>query len=141
MIVLDSNVISGLMHRPEAELIHWLDAQPTESLCTTSVCIYEIEYGLQCLPAGRRREGLQAEFRRAIDSELTGRILDFDTKAAVQSAKISAQLRQMGRPIDVRDAMIAGIALACGARLATRNTKHFENTGLQLINPWQPLAS
>lgn len=138
MIVLDSNVISGLMRQPEAELILWLDAQPLASLWTTSACIYEIEYGLHCLPSGRRRDGLRTEFRRAIEHDLNGRVLDFDSDAAAHSAAISAQLRKIGRPIDVRDAMIAGIARSRQATLTTRNTKHFAQTGLQLVNPWRP---
>jgi predicted nucleic acid-binding protein len=32
--------------------------------------------------------------------------------------------------------MIAGIALAQHARLATRNTVHFDDTAIPLLNPW-----
>jgi predicted nucleic acid-binding protein len=42
----------------------------------------------------------------------------------------------MGRPIDEMDALIAAIALANGATLATRNPRDFENCGVTLINPW-----
>ena len=33
--------------------------------------------------------------------------------------------------------MIAAIALACDATLATRNVKDFEHTGVKLFNPWE----
>jgi predicted nucleic acid-binding protein len=33
--------------------------------------------------------------------------------------------------------MIAGIALARRAALATRNAKHFDDAGLDLVNPWE----
>jgi len=39
--------------------------------------------------------------------------------------------------MSVPDAAIAGIALANRCALATRNTKGFATTGLELINPWQ----
>jgi len=68
---------------------------------------------------------LQSDFEQAIRNELEGRILDFDTDAARHAASISAQLRSIGRPIDVRDAMIAGIVSSRQATLATRNVKHF----------------
>lgn len=35
------------------------------------------------------------------------------------------------------DGMIAAIARINGGRLATRNLKDFETTGLELISPWQ----
>jgi len=41
-----------------------------------------------------------------------------------------------GNPISQFDAMIASIVRAKGARLATRNTKDFKNTGITVINPW-----
>ncbi len=43
-----------------------------------------------------------------------------------------------GRCVDLRDTLIAGIALAHGARLATRNVRHFSDTTISLINPFPP---
>lgn len=43
----------------------------------------------------------------------------------------------MGRPIEITDIQIAGIVTTRNAVLATRNIKHFENTGIDLINPWE----
>jgi hypothetical protein len=136
MIVLDSNVISALMSSPAPSVILWLDAQPPQSLWTTSICVYEIEYGLHSLPKGKRKKGLQEDFERALQVELQGRILDFDAEAARAAGLISADLRRAGRPIDVRDAMIAGIVSLRRATLATRNTKHFQDTQVSLVNPW-----
>jgi predicted nucleic acid-binding protein len=36
----------------------------------------------------------------------------------------------------VRDVQIAGIVAAHRATLATRNTRHFENVGVELVDPW-----
>jgi toxin FitB len=38
--------------------------------------------------------------------------------------------------VEIRDAQIAGIATSRRAKLATRITRHFEGTGVGLINPW-----
>ena len=35
--------------------------------------------------------------------------------------------------------MIAAICLEVGATLATRNTKDFTDTGVQVVDPWTPL--
>lgn len=40
--------------------------------------------------------------------------------------------------MDLRDTLIAAIALANGARLATRNVRHFSDTTISLINPFPP---
>ena len=37
----------------------------------------------------------------------------------------------------MRDTMIAGIAVATHAQLATRNVKHFEDIAKRVVNPWE----
>jgi len=65
------------------------------------------------------------------------RVLDFDFAAAQEAALISADLRAKGRPAEIRDVQIAGVVAARRATLATRNTKHFFDTGIPLFNPWE----
>ena len=56
MIILDTNVLSGLMRStPDPLVVRWLDDQPAPSLWTTAVTLFEVRYGLLSLPAGRRR--------------------------------------------------------------------------------------
>jgi len=43
--------------------------------------------------------------------------------------------QKKGRPGDLRDTMIAGIALAHHATLATRNTAYFEDVSITIVNP------
>ena len=43
--------------------------------------------------------------------------------------------------VDLRDTLIAGIALANQAQLATRNLRHFNDTSLRLINPFPATSS
>ena len=57
--------------------------------------------------------------------------------AAAQEAGDLMSLRhKRGRPGELRDTMIAGIALATHATLATRNTAHFEDLSVLVVNPW-----
>lgn len=105
-----------------------------QSLWTTNVCVYEIEFGIRSLPRGKQRNGLQTDFEGALQEDPGNPILDF-AAAAHQVASISVKLRQAGRSIDIRDAMIAGIVASRNARLATRNTKHFAATDIPLSNP------
>ena len=137
MIVLDTNVISVFM-KPEADaqVASWLDTQPRESLWTTAVTVFEIRQGLEILALSRRRQSLEDAFARALDEAFVGRVLPFDESAAQAAGRIGAARRKVGRPVEVRDLQIAGIAIARKAAIATRNIRHFESLGIELINPW-----
>lgn len=137
MIVLDTNVLSELMRpRPEPTVTSWLEAQPTTSLFVTAVTQAEILYGLALLPRGRRRDDLLAAARSLFDEEFAGRILPFDSDAAVAYSIIVADRRAAGRPISQFDAQIAAIVRSRGGTLATRNTADFIDCGIELNDPW-----
>ena len=138
MIVLDTNVLSALMRKaPDPAVVAWLDRQPAESVWITSITLYEARLGLALLPAGRRRRALEGAFERLLADDLENRVLDFDTAAAGESAKLAAKRQMAGRSVDMRDTQIAGIALARHATLATRNVRHFENLDVPVVNPWR----
>ena len=137
MIILDTNVLSALMRRiPDKDVIAWLDMQPRASIWTTSVTILEVRFGLQTMPAGKRRAALMGAFETVLADMIGQRIAPFDTAAAQQAGDLMAVRYQRGRPGELRDTMIAGIVLACHATLATRNTSHFEDLSVPVINPW-----
>ncbi|MGH9693407.1 MAG: type II toxin-antitoxin system VapC family toxin, partial [Bryobacteraceae bacterium] len=96
----------------------------------------EIRYGLQILPPGKRRSTLMQAFETALTDKIVERIAPFDVVAARYSAELMARRHSKGRPVDLRDTMIAGIALACHATLATRNTAHFGDLSVPVVNPW-----
>ena len=137
MIVLDTNVLSALMReRRERVVVEWLDRQPTESLWTTAITLFEVRYGIRSLPAGKRRTALQGGFEAMVSGDLGGRVLEFDDAAATAAAEIAARHRSDGRPVDMRDVQIAGIVAARRGTLATRNRRHFADTGVELVDPW-----
>ena len=137
MILLDTNVVSALM-RPEPDplVIAWLDSQPSESIWTTSITVFEVRFGLEILATGRRRTMLEEAFAKAVAEDFEDRVVPFDEAAAQSAARIAAERRRLGRSMDMRDVQIAGIAEVRRAALATRNVRHFEELGLVLINPW-----
>jgi predicted nucleic acid-binding protein len=138
MIIVDSNVISALMlATPDPVVLSWFDRQPTTSIWTTSITIFEIRFGLEIMPAGRRRSNLQAQFERVIDEDLEQRVLAFDPAAAKEAATLMANRQRTGRVGDLRDTMIASIALTHRATLATRNVRHFQDLSVPVVDPWQ----
>jgi predicted nucleic acid-binding protein len=138
MIVLDTNVLSALMHQiPDPIVVAWLDQQPRISIWTTSVTVLEIRFGLQIMPTGKRRSFLVQAFDAFLE-KIGQRVVSFDGAAAQQASDLMASCHKKGRPGDLRDTMIAGIVLAHHATLATRNTSHFEDISVPVINPWIP---
>ena len=138
MIILDTNVLSALMRtRPDAEVAAWLDQQPAESVWITAVTVFEARFGIALLAPGRRRQEIEKAFTKMLSQDLEGRVLDFDQASAERAATLAAVRQRSGRPVDFRDTQIAGIALARHGTLATRNTKHFEDLSVTVINPWE----
>jgi len=137
MMILDTNVLSALMHEePDAQVVAWLDLQLEGSVWVTSITVFEIRFGLALLAEGRRRRRMVNAFESLLEDDLEQRILDFDQAAANEAAALAARRRQEGRGVDIRDTQIAGIALAHRAALATRNLRHFSDLDVEVIDPW-----
>ena len=140
MIILDSNVVSELMRpRPEREVIAWLDRQPRSSIWTTSVTVFEIRFGLQIMPGGRRRDLYTQGFHNLLEG-IENRVAPFDIEAAQHASDLMASRKIRGRPRESRDTMIAGIVLAHHAILATRNIRDFDDISATLVDPWNATA-
>ena len=137
MILVDTNVLSALMQAtPDATVIDWLDRQPADSVWLTSLTVFEARFGLALLRRSRRRLQLERALHRVLNEDLANRIVDFDSAAAAAAAEVAADRQRRGRVVDLRDMLIAGIALARRASIATRNTRHFEGLDVPVVNPW-----
>jgi toxin FitB len=137
LIVLDTNVVSEMMRpKPDSTVLNWLNAQVAEELWLNSIVVSELLFGMARLPAGARKRLLTDTFATMLEQDFAGRILPFDLEAAVIYAEIAPDCEAKGRSVEMADAQIAAICLAQGAKLATRNLRHFEGLGLVLLNPW-----
>jgi predicted nucleic acid-binding protein len=137
MMILDTNVLSALMQtQPEPQVVAWLDQQSAESVWITSITLFEARYGLSLLPAGQRKTSLRERFDSLTQDDLENRVLMFDANAAAEAATLAAARKTLGRSVDMRDTLIAGIAQARRATLATRNVRHFDDLTVPVVNPW-----
>jgi hypothetical protein len=137
MIILDTNVVSETMRpAPDRTVVAWLDRQIEASIWITSVTVFDVRTGIEILPPSRRRAALSADFELFLDTFIHGRVIVFDTEAARADASLTADRKRNDRPGELRDTMIEGIAMATGASLATRNTRHFDDLTIALIDPW-----
>ncbi|GAA1573605.1 type II toxin-antitoxin system VapC family toxin [Kribbella hippodromi] len=137
MIVFDTNVASELMKAaPDPAVTSWYATHSSMGLYTTAITVAEIRYGIARLPSGRRRTVL-SEAAAEIFAEFADSILPFDAAAAEVYPEVVIGRERAGLPIDEADAQIAAICRLADAALATRNTKDFVGTGLELVNPWE----
>ncbi len=139
MILLDTNIISELMRQvPDASVQAWIDDRSPTEIGTTAVCYAEISYGIATLPEGRRKREMRAAAERVFLGLFKDAVLPFDASAATVYAELAAEHRQTGRTVGILDLQIAAIAKVHGFALATRNTRHFTDCGIELIDPFTP---
>ena len=139
MIILDTNVLSELMKaKPSEVVVAWLARQSRKNLSTTSITKAEILYGVARLPEGRRKAALARDAERMFGEDFGHPLLSFDDAATTHYAEILNIRRRAGRPMATLDALIASIALAIDAAVATRNVADFEGCGIAVIDPWSP---
>lgn len=136
MILLDTNVLSELMRpHPEEAVLRWMASQSAAALYVSSISYAEILFEIGVLPEGKRRRALAEQAQAMFTEDFAGRVLSFDPVAAPAYAAIAARRRQSGHPIQPLDGMIAAIAQAHGAALATRD-RDLAGCGVPVIDPW-----
>jgi predicted nucleic acid-binding protein len=136
MIILDTNIVSSSMREPTDEaVLRWLDQLPRASVWITAITSLEIRFGLEVMPNGRRKAARAEAFDRLLEEILDRRIAPFDAAAAQETAVLMGSRQRRGEPRDLRDSMIAGIALARRATLATHNVKHFDDADIEVVVP------
>ena len=141
MILLDTNVVSeGLRPHPDPNVRKWLDAQQPADLFLCMPVVAELHYGAELLPAGARRVHLELAIRR-IEETFAERTLPFDRAAAHEFGKIVAYRDRLGRAMGTMDALIAAIAKVHGAAIATRDSRGFDEIGIDVVDPFDPSAT
>lgn len=137
MIILDTNVVSEFMRAsPDPRVMAWTGSIHWTRLFTTTITQAEILSGVAQLPKGRRRSLLEAEATSVFEEDLAGRILSFDSQAAIRYADLAAMRRAGGLGVPPFDIQIAAIAQSVGAAVATRDGSDFDGCGLEVIDPW-----
>lgn len=137
MFILDTNVLSELIRPvPSPNVLEWFSSYESEAICTTSITVAEIWYGVKCMPDGKRKDLISSAIKQLFEQDFQGGILDFDHQAAILYGELGASLRKKGSAIGQGDTMIAAIGLSLDATIITRNTKHLSLTGVNCLNPF-----
>lgn len=137
MMILDTNVISEPMKAAADPLVaDWLDRQAAETLYLTAINLSELLLGIELLPEGKRKRGLDQAMQQLLDRLFAARFLDFDREAAVAYAVLVRRALARGLAISVADGQIAAIAAVHGFAVVTRDTAPFLAAGVPVVNPW-----
>jgi hypothetical protein len=143
MYLLDTNIVSLFDPRRAAEaapVIGWLRAHDP-LLYLSTITLTEIEAGILKL----KREGKEARQRQlallrdGLISDFRDRLLPLDVEVALTVARLADAIRP--KVIERTDLIIAATASVHGLTVLTRNVRHFEPTGVQVIDPLRTLPT
>lgn len=138
MYLLDTNVVSELRKaksgKADKNVIAWAREVSPSSLFLSVITILELEAGI--LLVERRDPSQGAILRSWLEAHVlpvfSERILYLDVAVAKRCAKL-----HIPDPRSDRDAIIAATALVHGMTVVTRNISDFDQTGVEILNPWE----
>jgi predicted nucleic acid-binding protein len=129
----DVNVLSEpTKASPNVRVLEWLGANE-RFVVVDSIVLGEIRSGILALPHGRNRSQLDNWFNLIVD---TIECLPWDRAVGLRWAELVVSLRRKGQSVPVLDSMIAATALEHGLIVATRDTRDFLRTGVEVFDPF-----
>ncbi len=131
MYLIDTNVLSALRRRERnPAVVGWIEGQRMADLYISVITVGEIERGI------KQQQRYNPDFARDLSGWLdrmldwyADRILSVDTATARRWGQLSAALGH-----ESADLLLAATALEHGLTVATRNVRHFEPTGVSVID-------
>jgi len=132
--LLDTNIISEPSKQtPNENVLHKLK-QHNGRYAISAITWHELNYGVDRMPAGKRKSQLQQYLHVLEVSQLT--ILAYDKIAARWLATERNRLVSTGNTPSKEDSEIAAIAVTNKLILVTRNITDFESINELVIENW-----
>jgi len=129
-----------LRGNPHGALVEWLDRH-TASLYLPTVTVAEVISGIAKLrrAGALRRADAFEEWLETILDAFSRRVLPLDIAAARATGLLQDRAWSTGQTIGFGDIAIAGIAMANGLTVLTRNLRHFAPLGVPALDPFGEL--
>ncbi|TPM18586.1 type II toxin-antitoxin system VapC family toxin [Mesorhizobium sp. B2-3-5] len=136
-LLLDTNVLSEATRpSPDVRVLEWLDGLDEDRTFISVVSIAEIRRGVALMDEGRKREALAEWLALDLPQRFEQRVLPVNEPVALAWGDLMGFAKRRGRGLSSMDGLIAATAIARQLTLATRNTRDFEDLGLELLDPW-----
>ncbi len=135
-VLLDTCVLSEL-RRPKGHpgVRRAVDAFDNADLFVSVVSIGEIAKGIALLKESQNKRALLV-WLQALERDYADRLLPVDLETSHIWGELTAAAQKVGKTVPANDGLIAATAQRHGLHIMTRNTEHFEPTGVLLVNPW-----
>jgi tRNA(fMet)-specific endonuclease VapC len=132
--MLDTDISSYIMKRSNDVVLKRLQMVAVSDVCVSAITKAELLYGVEVSPRRQKDQAALDEFLRYFG------VLDFPATAALDYARIRAELKRRGNMIGSNDLLIAAHARCIGLTLVTNNTKEFGRVqGLKIENWTEPV--
>ncbi len=136
--LLDTCVISELTaKRPNLKVVEFVDSLDPEDIYLSVITIGEIVKGIEKLQRSRRKTDLHTWLNDDLLVRFEGNILSLDTDTLIEWGVLTARLESAGKTMPAIDSLVAASALAKKMILVTRNVGDFEDTDVEIVNPWK----
>ncbi|WP_166352354.1 type II toxin-antitoxin system VapC family toxin [Phytoactinopolyspora limicola] len=135
--LLDTNAVSEWFKpRPNSGLMAWMHMVDEDRTYVSVITLGELRKGVERLPSGWRRQRLQLWLIDDLRARFEHRVLSVDAETGDAWGRLIARTEKAGCRVGVTDALIAATAEVHALKVVTRNVKHFEPTGVPVLNPW-----
>jgi tRNA(fMet)-specific endonuclease VapC len=134
--MLDTDISSYIMKRSDDAVLRRLQRVAVSDVCVSAITKAEMMYGVEVSPRRQKDQSALDEFLRYVA------VLDYPAMAALDYARIRADLKMRGTMIGSNDLLIAAHARCLGLTLVTNNTREFGRVqGLKIENWTDPACS
>lgn len=139
--LIDTCVISETrQRRQDAGVKAWFESQDPISLYLSAITIGEIENGIQLIGDTKKAKEL-SKWLSDLETLFGRRILSVNTAVAECWGRMLAENALAGKTRPAIDTLIAATAKVDGHVLVTRNERHMQGLGVEILNPFSNTTS
>jgi len=132
--LLDTDVVSQYTKLPpDPRVDAWVQRTDDSDLYISTITFAELWYGINLLPAGKRRTEFESWVEDDLYMQFFNRVVGFSLDVARHYGSLMARAKKNGHNSNAMDVLIAAIAAANGMVVATLNRKDFEQLGVELV--------
>jgi toxin FitB len=132
--LLDTDVVSQYTKLPpDPRVDAWVQHTDDSDLYICGITYAELWYGINLLPAGKRRTELENWIEDDLYMQFFNRVVFFDLGVARRYGSLMARAKKNGHNPNAMDCLIAATAAANGMAVVTLNRKDFEKLGVELV--------